>query len=65
VITQNEIHLTESKDHHGNWLESVISRKDPIAPAEIGHRLRSACLLHHAPMKLKRRLYWDPKRKIP
>lgn len=61
VIGPNEIHLTESKDHHGNWLESIISRKDPIAPAEIGHRSCSACLLHHAAMKLKRRLYWDPK----
>ncbi len=60
VIAPTEIHLTESKDHHGNWLESIISRKDPIAPAEIGHRSCSACLLHHAAMKLNRKLYWNP-----
>lgn len=60
-IGPNELHLPVSNDHHGNWLESVASRKEPIAPAEIGHRSCSACLLHHAAMKLKRRLYWDPK----
>jgi len=62
VIGPNEIHLTVSKEHHGNWLESVVSRKQPIAPAEIGHRSCSACLLHHAAMKLDRHLHWDPKK---
>ena len=60
VIGPNETHLTVSKEHHGNWLESIVSRKEPIAPAETGHRSCSACLLHHAAMKLNRRLYWDP-----
>ncbi len=60
VIGPNEIHLPESKEHHGNWLESVVSRKEPIAPAEVGHRSCSACLLHHAAMKLNRKLYWNP-----
>ena len=62
VIAPNEIHLTVSKEHHGNWLESIVSRKEPIAPAEVGHRSCSACLLHHAAMKLDRKLYWDPKK---
>lgn len=61
AIGPNELHLPVSTDHHGNWLESVASRKEPIAPAEIGHRSCTACLLHHAAMKLKRKLYWDPK----
>ncbi|GAB3921484.1 Gfo/Idh/MocA family oxidoreductase [Larkinella terrae] len=62
VIGPNEIHLPVSKEHHGNWLESIVSRKEPIAPAEVGHRSCSACLLHHAAMKLPRKLYWDPKK---
>ena len=37
------------------------SRKEPIAPVEVGHRSCSACLLHHIAMKLKRKIYWDPK----
>jgi predicted dehydrogenase len=60
TIGPDEIHLYESKDHHGNWLECVRSRKVPIAPAEIAHRSCSACLLHHIAMKTKRKLYWDP-----
>lgn len=62
VIGENEIHLPVSKEHHGNWLESIVSRKEPIAPAEVGHRSCTACLLHHAAMKLNRKLYWDPKK---
>lgn len=62
VIGPDEIHLYESKDHHGNWLECVRTRKPPIAPIEVGHRSCSACLLHHLAMKLKRKLYWDPMR---
>lgn len=58
----NDVHLTVSTDQHGNWLESIQSRQQPIAPIEIGHRSCSACLLHHAAMKLKRKLYWDPAR---
>ena len=41
--------------------ECVRSRKEPIAPVEVGHRSCSACLLHHIAMKLKRKIYWDPK----
>lgn len=60
VIGPDETHLYESKDHHGNWLDSVKSRKEPISPAEVGHRSCSACLLHHMVMKLKRKIVWDP-----
>ena len=41
----------ESKQHHGNWLESIRSRQPPIAPVEVAHRSCSACLLHHIAMK--------------
>ena len=59
-IGPEEIHLYESQDHHGNWLESVKSRKPPIAPVEVGHRSCSTCLIHQIAMKLKRKVYWDP-----
>ena len=62
VIGPNEIHLYESKEHHGNWLECVRSRRQTIAPVEVAHRACSACLLHHIAMKLPRKLYWDPQR---
>ena len=60
VIGPNEIQLYKSDDHHGNWLESIRSRQQPIAPVEVAHRSCSACLLHHIAMKAKRKLYWDP-----
>jgi predicted dehydrogenase len=60
VIGPDEVHLYQSNDQHGNWLECIKSRKAPTAPAEIGHRACSTCLLHHIAMKTKRRLYWDP-----
>jgi predicted dehydrogenase len=62
VISPTEIHLYESSDHHGNWLDSIISRKPTIAPVEIAHRSCSACLIHHIAMKLKRPVYWDPEK---
>lgn len=60
VIGKNEIHLYESSDHHGNWLDCVKSRKETIAPVEVAHRSCSTCLLHHIVMKLDRKVYWDP-----
>ena len=62
VIGPNEVHLYQSEDQHGNWLDCIKSRKAPTAPAEIGHRACSTCLLHHIAMKTKRHLHWDPTR---
>ena len=62
VIGPNEIQFPDSRDHHGNWLECVKSRQQPLAPIEIGHRACSACLVHHIAMRAKRKLFWDPQR---
>lgn len=61
VIGPNEIHLYRSAEQHGNWLDSIRTRKAPSAPAEIGHRACSTCLVHQVAMHLNRKLYWDPK----
>lgn len=60
VIGPNEIHLYRSAEQHGNWLDSIRTRKAPSAPAEIGHRACSTCLVHQVAMHLGRKLYWDP-----
>lgn len=62
VIGPEEIHLYKSDDQHGNWLECIKSRKTPVSPIEIGHRVCSTCLIHHIAMKLDRKVYWDPAR---
>jgi predicted dehydrogenase len=61
-IGADEIHLYESKDHHGNWLDCIRTRQQTIAPVEVAHRACSACLLHHIAMKTKRKLFWDPQK---
>ena len=60
IIRENEIHLYQSDNQHGNWLDCIKTRKKPISPAEIGHRSCSICLITHISMKLGRKLQWDP-----
>ncbi|SDL43568.1 Predicted dehydrogenase [Catalinimonas alkaloidigena] len=59
-IGPDEIHLYESSEQHGNWLDCIKSRRQTVAPAEIAHRSCSACLVAHIAMQLPRKLYWDP-----
>lgn len=54
------LHASPRNDHHLDWLESIRSRQAPAAPAEVGHRSCTACLVSHIGMKLGRRLEWDP-----
>jgi predicted dehydrogenase len=62
-IKDGEIHLHASpqNDHHLDWLTSIRTRQEPVAPAEVGHRSCTACLVSHAAMRLGRTLKWDPK----
>lgn len=63
-IKENEIHLYASEEQHGNWLDSIKSRKEPISPVETGHRACSVCLITHIGMKLGRKLAWDPDKEV-
>ncbi len=75
VIGPNEIHLPRSnparetdvygeyvRDQVRNFIEAVKTRRDPISPAEIGHRTASVCHLGNIAMLLKRKIRWDPDR---
>jgi myo-inositol 2-dehydrogenase/D-chiro-inositol 1-dehydrogenase len=62
VIGPNEIHLYVSGSQHGNWLDCIKSRKEPISPVEIGHRACTVCLVTHIAMKLGRKLSWNPEK---
>ena len=59
-IGPNETHLQKSPEQHLDWLNAIRTRQQPVAPAEIGHRSCTTCLLGHIAMKLPRKLYWDP-----
>ncbi len=56
----NDIHLYESRDHSGNWIDCIRSRKQPICHAEIGHRTATICQLNGLAERLGRPLEWDP-----
>ena len=60
-IKENEIHLYQSNEHHGNWLDCIQSRKQPISPIEMGHRACSVALISQIAMKVPGVLKWDPK----
>ena len=59
-IGANEIHLYESSDHFRNFIDCVISRKEPIAPIETAHRSITIAHLGNVAMLLGRSLKWDP-----
>lgn len=60
-IGQDEIHLYESKNHYGNFLDCVLSRKETVAPVETAHRSITICHLGNIAMRLGReKLKWDP-----
>jgi myo-inositol 2-dehydrogenase / D-chiro-inositol 1-dehydrogenase len=61
VIKETEINLYRTTEHHGNWLDCIKSRKQPITPIEVGHRACSVCLISHIAMKVPGVLTWDPK----
>lgn len=60
-LPADAVKLYESKNHMANFIECMRSRKDPVAPVEVGHRSNTVCLITHISMKLGRKLYWDPK----
>ena len=62
TISPDEIHLGRSLGHHENFLEAVRTRKEPFAPAEVGHRTGSLCHLINIAMLLDRKLKWDPEK---
>jgi hypothetical protein len=37
AIKPDEEHLYVSRSHHGNFLECIRTRRDPVAPVEAGH----------------------------
>jgi hypothetical protein len=60
AIGAGETRLRRTPEQHRDWLDAIKVRGTVAAPAEIGHRACSTCLLHWAAMKTGRRLRWDP-----
>ncbi|MDB4582045.1 Gfo/Idh/MocA family oxidoreductase [Draconibacterium sp.] len=60
-IGPNDIHLYKSTNHHQNFIDCIKSRKETVAPAEIGHRSISVALIGEIAMQTGKKLKWDPK----
>ena len=55
-------HVVQTTDHHQDWLNCIRTRREPVAPAEAGHRSSSLCHLANFSLLLGRNLFWDPVR---
>jgi len=47
-------------DHHLNFVEAVLSGKDPLVPVESGHSSCTVCTLGNIAYELQEVLIWDP-----
>jgi predicted dehydrogenase len=57
---RDDVALWQAKYHMQDWLDSMRSRKTPLADVEIGHRSITVCHLANITRELGRRLHWDP-----
>lgn len=55
----NAIRWQPSRTQHGNWLESIAARRQPVAPIQQSARSLEACAAAWIAMKLERKLTWD------
>jgi len=62
TIGPEEIHLYESDNHYGNFVDCVISRQRTAAPVDVAHRSVTPAHLGNISMILGRKLTWDPER---
>ncbi len=59
-IGENDVHLYDSKNHAGNFLECVRSRKETITPISAAHHAITVAHLGNISMQLGRKVQWDP-----
>src|SRR5690606_25448946 len=46
--------------HHVDFIDSIVMRKDPIVPVEVGHSTCSICTIGNIAHELGRPLKWNP-----
>ena len=56
----NDVNLYRSIDHYRNFIDCVISRKEPIAPIEQAHRSITIAHLGNISLRVGRDIRWDP-----
>jgi predicted dehydrogenase len=59
-VKKDEVAYEAKSAHHENFIRSVMTRKDPVVPVEIGHRSATACNLGNIAYWVGRSIRWDP-----
>ena len=63
-LPENATRLYNSPNHAANFIECILTRKDCICTAEIGHRSVSVCHLGNLALQVGRKLQWDPAKEM-
>jgi predicted dehydrogenase len=59
-LKDSDVRLYESKNHHRNFIDAMLSRGQVAAPAEIAQRAATTCYLGSVAAATKRALKFDP-----
>ncbi len=59
AIKPGDEHLYVSRNHHGNFVECIRSRRDPVAAVEQGHSATALTIIGDIATRLRRKLTWD------
>ncbi|MCF6286146.1 MAG: gfo/Idh/MocA family oxidoreductase, partial [Candidatus Hydrogenedentes bacterium] len=60
VIGPNELHLGRSRSHHADFVNCVLTRGEPKAPAYVGHHTATMCHMANIALRRGKKLQWDP-----
>jgi predicted dehydrogenase len=59
ALRSGDEHLYESNNHHGNFLECIRTRRDPVSPVEAGHAATTLTIVSDIATRLGRKVTWD------
>ena len=60
ALRPGELRLHKSKHHQGDFIDSIKTRRDPVAPVEAGHLASMFGLISEVAGRTGRKLDWDP-----
>lgn len=64
LMNQNQHKVYVSNNHYSDFLNSMRTRKKPVADIEIGHRTATLCSLGVIAYETKKSLVWDPSQEL-
>ena len=59
ALKPGDVHLYESRSHHGNFLDCIRTRRDPVADVDAGFAATVTSIVADVATRLERKLTWD------